>query len=123
MEASPRISESLQSEATRFGIDKFLLVTFSLFQEKKKKKKKEIKIHNDMKKQINAKQIWKVSKTNRGLKYPDAGVTGRGFIPSSGVSLLWPRCQFEEDKVLLCCCCKLPFSLHAIVHVVHCAAC
>lgn len=48
----------------------------------------------------------------------------RGGVHSQRcVILLWPRCHFEGDKVMLCCCCKLPFSLLAIVHIVHCAAC
>lgn len=79
-----------------------------------------------MKKQINAKQIWKVSKTNRGgTEVSRRGyMTRGGFIPGGGVTLLWPRCHFEEDKVLLCCCCKLPFSLRSlIVHIVQRAAC
>lgn len=86
-----------------------------------------IKIHVSMKeKQINAEQIWKLSKTNRAsrkLKHPDTSCDKKRVYSQRRVSLLWPRCHFEEDKVLLCCRCKLPFSLLAIVHIVHCAAC
>lgn len=86
----------------------------SLFTSQQNQNSQQHEEEEDEEKQINAKQIWKLSKTNRSsykLKDSDTALTARGFIPRGAVVLLRPRCHFEEERELLCCCCKLPFSL------------